>query len=120
MMGLGSGTPAVLDTPKYSGKLLILVTGNAYNSSITSSLTVQLHYGTGSPPSAGASPTGTALGSLFTGNVYANDNHFFFSTSSLLEGLTFSTATPVWFDLEVAAPVGTANVNNVTVTIYEY
>ena len=121
MMGLGAGSPAVLDTPKYSGKLLIFVTGNAYSSLNSTTITAQLHYGTGTPPASGGAPAGTAVGSQFSGAVFADDNHYFFSTSALVEGLTFSSVTPIWLDLEVSASGGaTATVNDVTVTVLEY
>ncbi len=116
MVGLGDTI-----SPGYSGKVLIIVTGNMYNSS-TGSGTVQLHYGTTTPPpSASASPTGTAVGTLVSETSQNYYNHWFFSTSALVEGLTINPSNPIWIDLEVSATSGTTTtVNNITVTVEEF
>jgi hypothetical protein len=115
MMGLGDTI-----SPAYSGKVLIIVTGNMFNST-TATGTVQLHYGTTTPPpSANAGPTGTAVGTLVSETSQNAANHWFFSTSALVEGLTINPTNPIWVDLEVSSSSGTTTVNDVTVSIEEF
>jgi hypothetical protein len=116
MMGLADTI-----SPAYSGKVLIIVTGNMYNST-TGTGTVQLHYGTTTPPpSANAGPTGTAVGTLVSETSQNFINHWFFSTSALVEGLTINPSNPIWIDLEVSANgTSTTTIDNVTVSIEEF
>ncbi|MEM3844947.1 MAG: hypothetical protein QXU98_04525 [Candidatus Parvarchaeota archaeon] len=113
-MGLG-----VTYTPATTGRLLVIVVGEASNNTAGDGATVQLSYGTGSSPSNGASATGTAVGSKISITSNAASQTVPFSLGYVLTGLTIGTS--YWFDLQVAAVTGgTASVSNLTVLIIEF
>ncbi|MEM3845588.1 MAG: hypothetical protein QXU98_07805 [Candidatus Parvarchaeota archaeon] len=113
-MGLG-----ITYTPSTTGRLLIIVTGEAANNTAGDGATVQLSYGTGSSPSNGASATGTAIGSKISVTSNAASQTVPVTLGYVLTGLTVGTS--YWFDLQVAAITGgTASVSNLTVLIIEF
>jgi hypothetical protein len=127
MMGLGQLSPAVTFTPTYSGKILIIVSGTLQsvpNDAPTSPATLQLHYGTGTAPAANtnAAGQGTATGSIISVTTQNHDNHFFFTLTSIVTGLTISTPTPIWIDVAVYQEQGstTATIFNPTISVEEF
>ncbi|MEM3845775.1 MAG: hypothetical protein QXU98_08740 [Candidatus Parvarchaeota archaeon] len=113
-MGLGVGY-----IPSITGRLLILIFGEASNNTAGDGATVQLSYGTGVAPSNGASATGTAVGSKISITSNAANQTVPFALGYILTGLAIGTN--YWFDLQVAAVTGgTASVSNLTVLIIEF
>ncbi|MEM3845051.1 MAG: hypothetical protein QXU98_05060 [Candidatus Parvarchaeota archaeon] len=112
-MGLG-----ITYTPATTGRLLVIVTGEAANNTAGDGATVQLSYGTGTAPSNGAAATGTAVGSLLTVTSNAASQTVPFSLAYVISNLAVGNS--FWFDLQVAAVTGgTASVSNLTVLIIE-
>jgi hypothetical protein len=117
MLGLGASI-----TPQFSGRLMVFISGNLTNSTGTAGngAKVQIRYGTGSAPAAGAALTGTAQGSTQQSvleRAVANDLQTF-CLQTAITGL--SVSTPVWFDLSIAAvAAGTALAKSLNVSAME-
>ncbi|MEM0241251.1 MAG: hypothetical protein QXP29_07310 [Candidatus Nezhaarchaeales archaeon] len=112
-MGIG-----VTYTPATTGRLLVIVTGEAANNTAGDGATVQLSYGTGTAPSNGAAATGTAVGSKISVTSNAASQTVPFSLAYVISNLAVGNS--FWFDLQVAAVTGgTASVSNLTVLIIE-
>jgi hypothetical protein len=117
MLGLGATI-----TPQFSGRLMIFINGNLTNSTAAAGngAKVQVRYGTGSAPAAGAALTGAPVGSLQQSvleRATANDLQTF-CLQVAVTGL--AVGTPVWFDLSIAAVVaGTALAKSLNVSAME-
>ncbi|MEM3846417.1 MAG: hypothetical protein QXV17_09625 [Candidatus Micrarchaeaceae archaeon] len=112
-MGLG-----VTYTTATTGRLLVIVTGEAANNTAGDGATVQLSYGTGTAPSNGAAATGTAVGSKISVTSNAASQTVPFALAYVISNLAVGNS--FWFDLQVAAVTGgTASVSNLTVLIIE-
>jgi hypothetical protein len=117
MLGLGA-----IITPQYSGRVIIFVSGNLTNSTGTAGngAKVQIRYGTGTAPAAGAALTGTAQGSMQQSvleRAVANDLQTF-GLHTFVTGLI--VGTPIWFDLSIAAvAAGTALAKSINVSAME-
>ena len=103
MDGLGS---SMIFTPSKNGVVLIIISGNYANSSNSAIASIQIRYGTGTPPAVGAAVTGTAVGSAY--RIQSVTTITSFTTVSIAAGLTLGT--PYWFDFGQT----TASVNTVT------
>ena len=114
MMGLG-----VPFTPNVSGNCLIVASGDMGNSNSVGGGLVQLRYGTGSAPANGDALTGTATGARAKMTEVEIYNDFYpFALNGAVAGLT--PGTTYWFDISLAAfSVGTAAIENISVTIVE-
>jgi hypothetical protein len=113
MMGLGSGWTL---TPNRSGKVLVIVSGAAANSS-NGGFTYRIRYGTGAAPANGAALTGSG-GSVGVTNIPPVGIAVPFTTQFVVSGLTLGTA--YWFDLALAVlGSGTASVNALTISALE-
>jgi hypothetical protein len=116
MMGMGS---TVQITPVRTGKLLIVFTGFMKNSNAGGNASAGMWYGTGTPPTNGAAPTGTQI----LVNVVATSSTALafcpFNMVYLLSGLTLNQL--YWIDLVLSngTTIGTATVQNVTATLIE-
>ena len=88
-------------TPQSSGDVMVNLSYRLQNSGALnpSSATMELHYGTGTPPTNGAVPAGTLVGASMTDSI-ASGASVHRSATAVLSGLT--KGTPYWFDLDIA------------------
>ena len=114
MMGLAGSF-----TPSFSGRVLIMLSGNIASSAAADGAAVQISYGTGAAPSNAGALTGTAVGSIeqiTTAN--ANASKYPFCCVALVTGLTLATA--YWVDARLKAiTAGTASITSVTIVAVE-
>jgi len=114
MMGL-----AISFTPLYSGRVKIIIAGEASNNTAGDGFTVNAAYGTGAAPANGAAATGTVVGNSVSGASAAANALLPFSIVAVITGLTVGTA--IWVDLQLAAVTGgTASLNNLSVIVEEF
>lgn len=114
MMGLAGSF-----TPNLTGNIEITISGSLTNTG-TGGAFCQIHYGTGTAPTNGASPTGTAVGDSVTWVGTGTSGAFIpFECNADIPSL--STGTTYWFDLCLgrAASNGTASPSNVCIDIDE-
>lgn len=110
-------------TPLSTGRLLIMIDGQATNSTGDSGFKFDLRYGTGNPPANGTALTGTQVGGTVTGSSVASGTTTAvmisnFSRSGVVTGLT--KGTTYWIDIgQYAVTSGTATFSNINVTIIE-
>ena len=118
MMGLGN---SITITPSYSGKVMIIISGDIKNATNADGGKVQIRYGTGSPPANQAAVTGTTAGGFVnfnnanpgTANIQAP-----WTLNAIVSGLTVGTA--YWVDVDLAAITGgTISIKNVSISIVE-
>ena len=113
MMGL-AGTI----TPRVTGKLYIIISGDISNDTATNGAKVQIRHGTGSAPANGAALTGTTVGGLVQFTMALGAQKVPFSIQGIVSGLTVGTA--YWLDVGLAAiTAGTANIRDLSVTAFE-
>ncbi len=114
MMGLAGAF-----TPKSTGRVLIMLSGDIKNSTSTDGATVQLAYGTGAAPANAAAATGTTVGGKPAFVAAANNQTVPFSVQAVVSGLTLGTA--IWIDAQVAAVTGgTASIENLSLSVQEF
>jgi len=104
--------------PTSSGRVLLLAAGVAYNTTIGSTTLIGAGYGTGTPPSAGSSPSYTAAGVAqnFISSSAAGQQGF--SIVALITGLALNTA--YWFDILIQTSGGsTGGVKNAQLLVLE-
>jgi len=118
MMGLSASI-----TPVISGKIMIIISGDMDNDTGDNGSQVQIRTGTGSVPTNGISPTGTAQGGLVKMSAVVSGGATVvtrvpFSLNAIQTGLVLNT--PYWIDLSLAAITGgTARVRDVSISIVE-
>lgn len=102
---LGVGTTCKL-TPVYSSRLTVTFAGNIANGTASDAGDLGLYQGSGTAPSNGAAVTGTLRSNTvaFGGGAGNSGVNFPFSVTSVITGLTPSTA--YWFDIGFASIVG--------------
>jgi hypothetical protein len=100
-------------TPLSSGKVQVTVTGNITNVAST----LQLAYGTGTPPVNGAAASGTATGTIMSFSAATGNSVHNWSLSDVIDGLTPSTA--YWFDVRMTVSSGTLTPTSVTANAFE-
>ena len=114
MMGL-AGTI----TPVRSGAIMIVISGDCTDDTISDGAAIQIRYGTGTAPTNGAALTGTAVGAKVRSNDAAASGLTPFSLNAIVTGLTLSTA--YWIDVSLAAiTAGTASINDVSISAFEF
>ena len=114
MMGLaGSYTPAA------TGKVLLIISGDARNTVAGNGAGLQIRGGTGAAPANGDAPAGSTFGAAIRLTAVPNNSDRFpFSIQAVIEGLSISTT--YWFDLALSAVTGgTAVVAGLTMTAVE-
>jgi len=111
MMGLGA---TCTFTPKTTGRMLLFLNGNFYNSTANFS-TAQAYYGSGAAPSNGAAPTGTGFGTV---SAEQGTNEVPFSNGGVVTGL--SNGVTYWVDERLTATGGTATLNNFNCSAIEF
>jgi hypothetical protein len=105
-------------TPAISGRVLLLAAGIAYNTTIGSATIVSAGYGTGTPPSAGSTPSYTLAGAgqNFISSSAAGQQGF--SVIGLVTGLSLGIS--YWFDVFIQTSGGTTGgVKNVQLLVME-
>jgi len=113
MMGL-AGTI----TPRVTGRVLIIISGDAGVTTNVRSANIQIRYGTGGSPANGAALTGTTAGAKVQALVASTTNRLPFHVQAIVTGLTVGTA--IWVDVSLnTITSGTANIKNVSITIFE-
>jgi hypothetical protein len=113
MMGLAGAI-----TPSSTGKILVMLSGDMFNSVINDGVNVQLRYGTGGAPVNGAALVGTTAGGQprYTAAVAAQPVPF--AIQAIISGLTLGTA--YWLDAAVAAITGgNASIENLSLSAVE-
>lgn len=115
MVGLAAGsTPLCVITPQVTGRLLVIISGLAGNTTGNGS-TMQLSYGTGAAPAAGAALAGTQIGQAQTWTSLTGALTGQFVVHALITGLAVpsvlasrlqAAATPIWLDLAFNAVTG--------------
>ena len=110
-------------TPKLSGRVLVIISGQAQNGTGDNGFKFDLRHGTGSAPTNGAALTGTVNGATVTGSCVASGSTtgvpiMPFCHHAVITGLTINTA--YWFDIgQYAVTGGTATFSAINVTIIE-
>lgn len=113
MMGL-TGTI----TPTLTGRILIMISGDVQNNTISDGAKMQIRYGTGTAPTNGAALTGTAVGGLVNFLAAAAAQRVPIALQAVVTGLSIATA--YWIDVGLAAVTGgTAAVKNVSISVVE-
>ena len=115
MLGYG-----ILYTPSINGKVLITINVIISSGSITSSgNSLQLYYGTGTPPSGGSAPTGTAVNIPFVYGTSSSGTHdYTIPLTEIVQGLTLGTQ--YWFDIALFNNTGVSQYpSNMNYTIIE-
>ena len=115
MMGL-----ACSFTPGLTGRVVFIGSGQMQNSNLNDGATVQLYYGTGTPPINGAALPGPAVGIAISQthtSLVAGDSggwSFVFPINTLTVGTTY------WLDVALeAVTAGNASVTGVTLAVFE-
>lgn len=112
---------AAFITPKVSGKVFIIVTGNCTNNTNNKGISIKGKYGTGTAPTNGT--TEGVIGTQFGGissvtQVNLSSSLYYFSICANVTGLTIGTA--YWIDLAIEAlSSGTASISGIVVSIIE-
>lgn len=110
-------------TPLSTGRILIIVTGQATNGTGDSGFRYDLRYGTGNAPGNGTALTGTQVGSTITGSAVASSTTTSvvispFVHHGIVTGLT--KGTTYWVDLgQYSVTSGTTTFTNINITIIE-
>lgn len=113
MMGLAGSV-----TPVLSGRVLILITGMAGNSTLADGCNMQISYGTGAAPANAAALSGTQVGAIKKMVASTAAGKQGFALAFVVTGLVAGTA--YWIDLAVEAVTGgTASVYNVDIVAIE-
>lgn len=129
MLGLVGSTPAATITPVATGRLFVIVSGLMGNTTGNGS-SVQLSFGTGAAPTAGAALTGTQIGQIETWTSLTGALTGQFVVHAIISGLavpSFSSArltgssTAVWLDLAFNAVTGgTTTLTKVNICAFEF
>lgn len=114
MMGLsaGSGNQPTILKPVNSGNYIVSISGYGTSNTSGDGGIVQCYYGTGTPPTNGASVTGTALGTSRSYQPGTGVRRFPFYIKTLVTGL--SAGTSYWIDCSLGVlGGGTASIAGV-------
>lgn len=114
MMGL-----AIAFTPIKTGCMYVSISASAQNSVSTDGASGIIYFGTGTAPTNGSAITGTQLGNFNQITRFsANSTLIPISFQGVVSGLTIGTV--YWVDIAFRAITGgTANINNLSVSIFE-
>lgn len=118
MCGLGvAGVSAWTVTPKVTGTVLLLITGDQTTNATAQTITGQLSYGTGAAPANAAAVTGTQTGPQPAWVSLTGILTVPFSMAAIVTGLTIGTA--YWLDLALKASAGTGQATNLHCVVIE-
>jgi hypothetical protein len=106
-------------TPGFSGRVLIIISGDIGNPSANAGGNLQIRYGTGGNPANGAALTGTAVGGQISEISNSGVNRMPFSCNAIVSGLTIGTT--YWVDIGQANynSSGTVTITSVSISIME-
>jgi len=108
MCGLGDTPGTWRFTPRLSGKVLVVITGNLHCTVANDRPQLSATYGTGTPPINGAAPTGTSFGTQVDPLLIpAANERLPFTISDILD---LTVGTEYWFDLNQRRVTGTGAV----------
>lgn len=111
MMGLAGAI-----TPTATGKILILISGDAQNTNGGDVSSMQIRYGTGTAPANAAALTGTTAGGLVkAAGIAAKGTPF--SLNAIVSGLSVGTA--YWVDISLTASANTSAAKDISISILE-
>ena len=116
MMGLAGSI-----TPRVTGRVLVIMTGNIANDTTADGCSVRLRLGTGTAPANAGALAGTVYGTIASSTEeqsIVGGNKAPFTLQALITTLTVGTA--YWIDCDVAAiTAGTASVADVYISAIE-
>ncbi len=113
MMGLGS---TLTITPEFSGTVVIKIDSEAKDTVDGNGIVFEIFYGTGTPPSNGASTSGTQVGPIFERDFWGPNATVGFGTNLKITGL--SVGQTYWFDIAIRS-LGTGS-SNATIQNIEF
>src|SRR5467141_2138020 len=87
MLGAVGATPAATITPLVTGRIFVMFSGQIANGTSGDGSSVQVSYGTGTAPIAGASLTGTQIGQIQTWTSLTNLLKAPFMVHAVITGL---------------------------------
>ena len=120
MTGLGS---TCVITPRVTGNLFIIVTGQGNTNTGDDGWKADLRYGTGTAPTNGGALAGTVLQAGLTGSGVASGNTVDVLTAPItLQGIAtgLTVGTAYWIDIgQYAVTGGTASFTNIRCTAFE-
>ena len=115
MMGIGASASI---TPTFTGKLMVVISGDMDNDTNSRGARVQIRTGTGTAPINGAALTGTARGGLVSFEQNNLSIRTPFSLNAIINGLTLNTS--VWVDISLTSITGgVSRVRNISVSVIE-
>jgi len=114
---VGDGVTNCRITPVKSGRLHFGIQGNTTTSG-GANITLQLRYGTGAGPAAGAAATGSQAGATRVFSVNPATANVDFAFEGVITGFALSTA--VWYDIAAVATSGTGSVINQSCGAFEF
>jgi len=117
MAGLAAGTGPSVITPTRTGNVQVDFQGYCSNATSLDQVSIQLAYGTGTPPANGAAAAGTTIGKMQSVESPSAAGPTACNLSGYITGLTIGTA--YWFDLQFKANAGTANISSPQVRLME-
>jgi hypothetical protein len=115
MMGLGATI-----TPNNSGTIMVIISGDATNSTNGNGGSIRIKYNSGVPPTNGSGTTGLTVGGIVNFNNPTNSSStiFPFTLNAIIPALM--VGTQYWVDLSlVAVGGGVATIDNVSISIVE-
>jgi hypothetical protein len=115
MLGLGKLAGWTI-TPKSTGIIFVCIAMVANNGTIGDGTTITGKGGTGTAPANGAVATGTTIGSpqTFIGSTAAG-----FQGVTIVGIITGALNTAIWFDCDLVAVAGTANLKALSLVAFE-
>ena len=118
MNGLGAAAAPCTITPKSTGRVVFIITGDLTNSIILDGVAYALAFGTGAAPANAATASGTIISATRGPAVAVAAQKQGFSITAITTGLALGTA--VWFDLQISDVTGgTASASNIDCTAHE-
>jgi hypothetical protein len=99
MAGLGVAAQPTVITPATTGRVNVSITTSFSISTAVASCNFQIAYGTGTPPSNGATAVGTVIGKAQTLRAAGVAGNWNVAIAANVTGLTVGTA--YWFDLQI-------------------
>lgn len=115
MMGLGTSCTI---TPGWSGRVLVMITGQTSNNTAGDVGAMTARQGTGAAPANGAAASGTVIGNPVTATSATASASVPFTVGGIVTGLAIGTA--IWIDVSVGVNAGTETVQNISCAAHEF
>lgn len=130
MLGAVGATPSATITPLVTGRIFVMFSGSIANSTNGDGSQVQISFGTGTAPIAGAAVTGTQIGQIQTWTSLTSLLKAPFMVQAIITGLAVPSVTllhgtgtpvPVWLDLAFnAVSGGTTTITVMNLLAFEF